>query len=179
MKKILILTFVIFISSCSFSQGPKNNQEFTNSLTIDMLVGKYLNRGEPAASQIYLSNLLWSNEIKFHYKIDTIHVTKINDQSLQVIAFDDSKIVKKDIFTEGINFNLQDDRITLSKNNNFISHNILSFGHESKTISLGIDEKGDGKYRNNSHFIGSGLVYFFYPVSLSNSSDVRFKKINE
>lgn len=178
-KYAMLLCVALTLSSCLIS-NPANNAEFGRVDKIQQLEGVYLNHGEggKGANPSYLSRLIWPTAgVVDHQLVSTIEVRAISDNTLVVKALGRNGILHESIFLEGQDFELRSGRIRLN-------HKLAIAGFKSgepmvgpyyENTELGIDQRGNGKYRSQGAV--AGLVYMVLPIALGVNEEVRFEKI--
>jgi len=171
---ILILLSLLGPASC-IHDGPINNSDFGQITSIRDIEGRYQNLGEgsPSSIPIYLSHIVWPNDkVIDHKSIDAIDVKVVNPDRLLVTAFSGDVMIKQKEFVEGVDFKLQSGRLQLGGKMRGVNDNVAGVGHEKSEI--GLDQRGQGKYRDSAVFGGIALLI---PIMVGGHSDVRFPKI--
>ena len=98
--------------------------------------------------------------------------------TVNVVGYNDSTIIKKHTFTLGDGFNFSNGRIII-----FEDYNKATYAHDgfigatTRTIYLGVDEKGHGKLRDSSSSIGLVPNFLFFPLLGGGTTDIRFEKV--
>ena len=177
MKKIIIVSllflFLIFFG-CSYHKEPENNQEFQKETKLSHLAGIYYNLGDPKG---FLSEILWGNLVP-HEDVELVHVS-VSGKQVVVSAIKNGCIFYTMRYVEGQDFQINDGKITLSKNMAVISRGAGDplVGPSSYTVELGLDTEGHGKYQSREYL--AGLVFWLVPVAASETRDVRFSRYKE
>jgi hypothetical protein len=184
MKKILLALFLSITLSGCFTDisAPPNSVGFRDTDSIDDLAGTYQNRGEAALgkgrSPVYLSRIIWPNDKNIsHGAIQFVEVSVIDHDTLVLVAHSGDKIAKKENFVVGKDFQLRSGRIYLKQKIGLPGAEVPIAGVIHESSILGVDEKGDGKYQQNSG--ATGLVYMLIPFSGKTSDNIRFVRINK
>ena len=157
--------------------GPSDNAGFGSIQDLAQLDGVYRNLGDSGNPQarVLLSEIIWPEDTSLpHKSIDAIEVREIAAGTLIVNALRRGVVIKEDTFVEGVNFTLQSGRIRLKHGMSFPNDNIAGAAYTQ--IDMGIDKRGQGKYRESGAFIGVALLI---PVALAGSSDVRFERLHD
>lgn len=157
--------------------GPSDNAGFGNIQDLAQLDGTYRNLGDSGNPQarVYLSEIIWPEDTSLpHKSIGAIEVRETAAGTLTVKALRRGTVIKEDTFVEGVNFTLQSGRILLKRGMSFPNDNIAGAAYTQ--IDIGIDARGQGKYRESGAFIGVGLLI---PVAIMGSSDVRFERLHD
>lgn len=109
-----------------------------------------------------------------------IEVRAIDERTLVVKALAKNAVIREDSFVEGKDFSLSSGRIKLKRQ----VHLSLAYpsgnpfiGPAYEEEELGLDEKGQGKYRQKAGF--AGTAFLIIPVVGSGTDDTRFVKISE
>jgi len=172
---------VICLSGCVTS-GPKNNVGFEKIEKIADLEGVYRNRaeGESSRSRVYLSPIIWPDDKLDHETIKSIEVRVLSDNELYVKAHGTKNVVKESVFVEGKDFTISNGRIQshtgIIPTIGFpqgIPFMMVGYGNEE----LGIDEHGNGKYRNSGAIAGTAFLYI--PFVGGGHDDYRFVRIGD
>jgi len=181
MTKLLSIGLAFMVAGC-ISSGPANNASFSRIGKIEDLEGVYQNRGEgPAHSYpVYLSRIIWpGGSGVYDASIATIEVRKVAPDTLRVRVVADGVVQKESLFIQGKDFDLTSGRIRLKQ-----SAGVMGFkageplvGPTYESAELGLDESGQGKYRESSAV--AGLVYLFLPIAVGEDRDVRFPRLKE
>lgn len=182
-RLLLALSVSMTLSSCfTATSAPPNSVGFRNTDAIDDLVGTYQNQGEAAPGNnripVYLSRIIWPNDKSInHGAILFVEVILQDRKSLTLIAHSRDKIVRKEIFVVDKDFQLRSGRIHLKQKIGLPGAQVPLVGVTHESSVLGIDEKGDGKYQQNSG--ATGLVYMLFPFRGETSDNVRFIRISK
>jgi len=178
---LLLLSIMSILLGCATSSTPPNNSDFAPITTLKDLEGVYSNAGTRDASvryPIFLSSIIWPKVKGInHDKITTIEVRATDSHTLSVKAIRQDGIEREDTFVEGTDFILNSGRIRLKFHNGIAGFkgDEPMIGVYNEEVEVGVDLKGDGKYRSKGNAVG--LVYSFLPIALSSREDVRFIKI--
>lgn len=184
-KRLLLASLLlpIALSGCfTASSAPPNSVGFRDTDSIEDLAGTYQNQGEapPGKSRlpVYLSRIIWPDETSInHGAILFVDVSVSGPDTLTLAAHSRDKIEKREAFTVGKDFQLRSGRIYLRQKTSLPGAQVPMAGVIRESSILGIDERGDGKYQQNSAALG--LVYMLFPFSADTSDNVRFVKINK
>ncbi|HXV22233.1 MAG TPA: hypothetical protein VD811_14705 [Desulfuromonadales bacterium] len=181
MKCLWLLVFCILVSGCIFHSAPPDNVGFLSVESLRELEGVFRNLGESDAERqpVYLSSLIWKSSDIAHSAITAVEVRVPDAESLIVRALRDDKIEKEDIFVRERDFRIRHGRIQLNRQwalLNYGSGDPL-VGPRYESYEIGLDAKGDGKYR--SHGAGAGLIFLFFPVAISDTQEVRFIRLEQ
>lgn len=188
-KTIIMLFFVILLSSCFVIHDvPKDNVEFVKKTDPRDFKGVYRNAGDPKG---YLSQLIWrendyvvgnSGNKTPHKEIELIEVLSMGE-TLTVRAIKDECVIYQQDYVVGRDFTLADGRIILKRKFHPLSregdgggHGDVLVGPSYEKIELGLDAKGDGKYRSQAYF--AGMVFLLVPMAAWDNTDVKFVKLN-
>ena len=169
-----------------FSSAPPDNADFAAVTDLHQLDGRYRNRGQgaPGDAPRWLSALLFARTSTLdHPGIDVVELRATDATTLTVRALDaQGAAVAEGTIVAERDFTFADGRLHLSHR-----WALLSFspeyapddplvGPRTETVELGLDQRGQGKYR--SSFTGGGLVYLLFPVFIRDVSDVRFERLD-
>jgi hypothetical protein len=188
-KTFIVLFLVATLSGCLVvNEVPKENVEFAAKPDTRDFKGVYRNAGDPNG---YLSQLIWgehgyiidnSGKKTLHREIELIEVLSKED-TLTVRAIKDECVIYQQDYVVGRDFTLSDGRIILKRRFHPLSregdeggHGDALVGPSYEKIELGLDAKGDGKYRSQGYF--AGMVFMLVPMALGGTTDVRFVKLN-
>jgi hypothetical protein len=178
----LVFVMTLAVAGCAFHSAPGENHDFARLDGTAALDGVYLNAGDPEA---YLSKLLWgekrvealgSGRLIPHEEIALMAVTSF-DGSIRVSAVAGGCVVHEREYVEGQDFRLSDGRILLHKETALLYRGPgdMLLGPSWLEEEIGLDLRGDGKYRRRSW--GGGLLMLFIPVAGSDTSDIRFERV--
>jgi len=188
-KTIIALCLIITLSGCFVLHDvPKENLEFAQKIDPRDFKGVYRNAGDP---KYYLSQLIW-REHDFitdnygkktpHKEIELIEVLSTGG-SLTVRAIKNECVIYQQDYMVGRDFTLTDGRIVfrekfhpLSREGEGRGHGDVLVGPSYEKIELGLDAKGNGKYRSQA-YVG-GLLFMLFPMGAWEKSDVKFVKLN-
>jgi hypothetical protein len=188
-KTVIALLFVVTLSGCIVvNEVPKENLEFAPKADAQDFKGVYRNAGDPNG---YLSQQIWRDHGYIidnfgkktpHKEIELVEVLSKGD-TLTVRAIKDECVIYQKDYVVGRDFTLTDGRIVLNRRFHPLSregddggHGDVLVGPSYEKIELGLDSKGDGKYRNQGYF--AGMVFLFIPIAGGGTSDVKFTKLN-
>ncbi len=166
---ICVLLFIL--SGCATVSEPENNQGFQHVSKISELTGVYDNYGDP---QYYLSQFIFTNLPDYHYNIDLIEVSPIENGVL-VKAIKDDCYIHAESFLLGKDFDLSGGKILLMRDATLIpmvAENVVT-GPMYQQDSIGIDTDGHGKLKR-SVFVTMILPLPFAAIGFE---DIRFEKI--
>jgi hypothetical protein len=188
-KNVIVLFLVAALFGCVVvNEVPKDNVEFAPKADTRDFKGVYRNAGDPNG---YLSQLIWrehdhiidnSGKKTPHKEIELIEVLSKGD-TLTVRAIKDECAIYQRDYVVGRDFTLADGRIVLKRRFHPLSregegggHGDVLLGPSYEKIELGLDAKGDGKYRSQGYF--AGMVFLFVPMAGGGTTDVKFTKLN-
>jgi hypothetical protein len=188
-KTIIVLFLAITLSGCFVLHDvPKENMEFAQKATPRDFKGVYRNAGDPKG---YLSQLIWrkydyitdnSGKKTPHKEIELIEVL-CTGEVLTVRAIRDECAIYQQDYVAGQDFTLIDGKIVikerfhpLSREGDDGGRGDVLVGPSYEKIELGLDAKGDGKYRSQGYF--AGMVFLLVPMAVWDTSDVKFIKLN-
>jgi hypothetical protein len=187
-KTIIVLFLVMTLSGCFVLHDiPKDNVEFAPRADPRDFKGVYRNAGDP---KWYLSRLIWhkndfvidlSGKKTPHKEIELIEILCIGD-TLTVRAIKDECVIYQQDYVVGRDFTLIDGKIVMRERFHPLSregddsHGDVLLGPSYEKIELGLDAKGDGKYRSQSYF--AGMVFLLVPMAAWDTSEVKFVKLN-
>ena len=178
-----LLVLATFLLGC-FAQKPPRNVGFARLSTIRDLQGSYENLGEGAKDNRgvrYLSAVIWPDTNGtgvgrsdiHHASIVTIVVEAVGDTALFVRALRSDGVEKEETFVRGRDFQFQSGRLLLRRGvNSSIGPDSPILGASHTSVELGLDEKGQGKYKMTES--AAGLAYLFIPVAGRQTWEVRF-----
>ena len=170
-----ICLLVACLSGC-FTSGPEDNASFGNINALADLDGIYQNAGDGGSDSgtLYLSKIVWPKDTTLDHKsIDQIEVRSTNATALTVTARAGGTPVKVQQFEGGKDFTVRSGRIQLRSYLDGANDNFAGVGYID--VDLGLDVKGDGKYRESGTFAG---VMLLIPVVAGGHSDTRFVRIS-
>lgn len=175
----IFLLFCLILNGCIFRSAPPDNVGFQSVESLKAFEGVFRNFGESdgKGQQVYLSYLIWESPGIPHSAITAVEVRVADADSLVVRAFRDDKIEKEDTFVKERDFRIRNGRIQLNRQWALLTEGgddpLVGPRYESNEI--GLDAKGDGKYR--SHIAAAGLVFLLLPVAISDAKEVRFVRL--
>jgi hypothetical protein len=181
-KAFLLPLLFLSLVGCMMTSRPPDNTNFVHIKTIKELEGIYQNLGvrEAGAPPIYLSSIIWPKDsVMNHAAILAVDVKVTGDRTLLIKAVKGNEVVKEDTFIERKDFEISSGRISLTQKAGiagFKSGEPL-IGPYYEQVELGLDQRGNGKYRSKGGVVG--LVYSFLPIAMSSSEEVRFVKIKK
>lgn len=181
MKTLSIFIIIAALLGGCVSTAPLENAPFSNVSSIDELVGRYSNEGDggpEAQSSLYLSRILWPKDKSIvHERIEFINVEKASEDSLVVNGLGGGKLIKKSIFTLGVNFEIDNGVIILSSEVGIagLKSGEPMVGVYAGGSKIGLDVNGHGKFHSSG--TAAGLVFLFLPMAVGGSQDVRFNRI--
>src|SRR5450631_1348079 len=198
-KIIFAMFFGLFLSGCIIlNSAPKENLEFSQSADIQDLKGIYKNLGDPAS--LYLSELIWrdrtpslptdpfvkdirGNLVREQYIIDKsgimIRDSDIDfvevisrEKSLKINAIKGQCIVSRKEYVVGRDFTLTEGKIILRKEVHSLTRGSGDpiVGPSYEKVELGLDAKGNGKYKSQTYF--AGLVFMLFPMAGGGADEV-------
>lgn len=171
---------LLLVMACVSKKGPVNNSDFELTNTLGDLQGIYHNKGDTGNSDydIYLSKIIWpTDESLNHEQIDLIEVEALNNNSVMVTAESNGKMINKAQFYLGKDFSFEKGRILLNREGGVAGFKTGEplVGFYSGKVMLGLDKKGQGKFRSSSSAVG--MAYLIVPVAVKAMEDVRFERI--
>jgi hypothetical protein len=180
---VLVLLCICGVQGCFVSKPPKN-VGFGRATTLHDLEGNYVNQGEVKEGDptAFLSAIIWPNDPDLaHGNIETVEVRAEGDTLLTVRAIGShGDVTRTSAFRRGKQFDLREGRILLKrKSSGVVPHRDgdVMLGVVSETVELGIDARGDAKYKTTS--VAAGLVYLVIPIAGGDTREVRFRKLHE
>lgn len=177
---ILILSEVLFFGCVMFTVPP-DNKGFYDIASLYDLEGQYSNEGEAGSGILgnpLLSRLIWgSNSTLDHDQISTIEVNTLNAKTLLVNAYIQNDICKSATFVKGVDFKFDIGKITLVREAGGYKEGGVIVGPYYENIEIGIDKRGNGKYRLK--YSVAGLAYLVVPVAAGGRDDFRFKRLDK
>jgi hypothetical protein len=172
--------YVVLMTSCVMFTSPPDNKGFYEITSLYDLEGKYSNEGEASnlhGGNPYLSQFIWNSDITLnHDQIDTIEVKALNVKTILVNAYIKNDIRKSATFVEGTDFELNNGKLTLTREAGVYQEGSIIVGPYYENIEIGIDKRGDGKYRQK--YLVAGLAYLVLPVAVGGRDDFRFKRLD-
>ena len=176
----LIISVVLF-SGCVMFTAPPDNKGFYDIASLYDLEGKYSNEGEASSvhgGKPHLSRFIWGSDRSLdHERISTIEVKALNAKTLFVKAYIQNDICKSATFVEGVDFKFNNGKITLLREAGIYKEGGVIVGPYYENIEIGIDKRGDGKYRQK--YSVAGLAYLVLPVAAGGRDDFRFKRLDK
>lgn len=184
MRNLITLTICLLLSGCVFKSAPENNMDFRSDIDIRDLAGVYNNAGDPPqySHVTYLSSVLWggnavttnAGEIP-HSDIKYIQVEALG-REVRVSAIGNQCVLITQKYIQGKEFQLSNGTLTINRDTHVLSRGVgdVLLGPSYESVELGIDTKGDGKYRRTGAF--AGAVFLLVPVVATETADIRFKK---
>ena len=178
-KPVIYILPLLLLCSC-ISTAPRENAPFASIQQLDELSGIYKNKGVTGEDlpAVYLSKIIWPSDNNLrHDEIEMIEVTHPATETIEVRAFSRNVAVKSSRFVENIDFKIKNGRLVLEDEAGIAGFKtgepLVGPYHGSR--ELGIDSRGQGKYR--SSFSVAGLVYLVVPIAMGGTDDVRFERI--
>lgn len=173
-------------AGCVFSSAPPDDTDFAAVGDLHQLDGRYRNRGEgaPGAAPVFLSAILLPAAPSLdHAGIEVVELRATDATTLAVRAVGAADaLVAERRLVAGRDFALTDGRLRLRHRAALLGYSPSAetpddplVGPRSETVELGLDLRGQGKYRRR--FTGAGLVYLIVPVFLRDVTDVRFARL--
>jgi hypothetical protein len=182
-RRHLSLLACILVAGCSFHSAPADNAEFRQATTLKEFTGRFTNRGEVDGGRtaaIYLSALIWPQESTLaHGSITTVEVRAESEDILLVRALREDAVARESRFILGKDFQLREGRIHLRSDWALLNEGAGDplVGPRYSRTELGLDLRGDAKYRAKG--AAAGLIFLLFPVALSLSEEVRFVRVEE
>ena len=183
MKVIIKCAVALFmLTDCASKKEPVNNSDFEEAHTLADLQGIYRNKGDAGNvdHDIYLSKIIWpGEEVLDHAYIDLIHVKILNSAKLMITARNGGTTIKEGQFILGKDFSFEKGRILLNREGGVAGFKTGEplVGFYSGKVMLGLDKKGQGKFRSSSSAVG--MAYLIVPVAVKAMEDVRFERIEK
>jgi hypothetical protein len=183
MKAALLMSILAVALAGCFASRPHGNVGFGTPHALPELDGTYQNLGEgnPKEGSQYLSRTIWpSDQFLPHKAIRTISVRAIGDTALAVRALGvDQVAVKEATFISGKDFQFTGGRLRLATKVENTLHTPEAGGLfvARTTQELGLDKKGQGKYKKRETVVGA--VYLVVPMAVTMSTEVRFVRLGE
>ncbi|HSQ01519.1 MAG TPA: hypothetical protein VL049_30215 [Candidatus Dormibacteraeota bacterium] len=172
-------------AGCSFSSAPPDDVDFAAVTDLHQLDGRYRNRGQgaPGDAPLLLSALVFPTDTALaHAAIEVLEVRATSPDTLTVRAIGaQGVVVTEGTFVAGRDFTLDEGRVRIGHRWAPLSYSPEHapddplVGPRTETVELGIDRRGQGKYR--SSFTGAGLVYLIVPIAFHQAREVRFERI--
>jgi hypothetical protein len=184
--KIVAMSLVIAVALTGcFASKPPGNVGFARAPSLHDLEGTYENRGEGNPKHddypTRLSEIIWPKEpVSFHALIGTIQVRADGETTLIVRAEElGGGLAREQTFTAGKDFEFRSGRLLLHGGwKNSLSEpeaGGLFLMHQSR--ELGIDSKGEGKYKGTEDVIGA--AYLVVPIAVHGTTEVRFVRLKD
>jgi hypothetical protein len=179
-KTTLGICLLIINSGCVFINKSPDGPPLTHVSSLKELEGSYQNKatgGDPH-NPFMLSKIIWAyDESINHNHIHIIAVRAMDNNTLEVKALNSAgETLKTDCFICNKQFKFVDGKICLRSGwHTMLGPDDPVLGPKYEWIELGLDTKGDGKYRSGGSV--AGLAYLFFPVIAVGEKDVRFVKI--
>ncbi len=176
MKRVIIFTWIaLIIGGCSnYSRHaePEDNRDFDYIHDLKELEGVYNNNGEPSG---HLSFLIWgyTSRIK-HQQVDYIEVI-VNGKILTAKAIENDCYTLLKHYIEDKDISIDNGRILVESESTVLGDGGFIVGPSGKSVEIGIDEDGHGKYKYSS--FSAGMGYWVVPVTSSIVDEVRYEKI--
>lgn len=174
---------VTTLGACVVSKPPQN-VGFGRATTLHDFEGAYTNLGEVKKGDpaIALSSIIWPNDKAMkHGNIPTIDVRAEGDTGLVVRAIGtDGDAVKTSTFTRGVQFDLHEGRLRLKRKSQGVAPDAeggVFLGVGTETVELGIDARGDVKYK--STISAAGVVFLVVPIVAGGITEIRFRRLQE
>ena len=168
-----------------FSGKPPENVDFAVVKSIDEFNGVYGNRGRREADpkiedmgrkpyHLCLSMFLWPDEKwETHKAIQRIEIKSLDADTLSIKGIGESGVLKEGLFVKGKDFELSSTgRIVLPWRMG-VPLPIVGIG--AKQVELGLDLRGDGKYKE--HLSVAGLFALLIPIAATGTEEARFERL--
>ncbi len=185
MKQINNFLFLLWITSIFsgcvgwIDSKPENNVDFAMIEQLSDLDGTYQSQGEVESGEAFssLSWLIWPDKELDHKAILNIEVKAINDTTIQVKGMGAEGVVKESILVQGKDFKLKSGRIQIRRGAQVsgFKRGEAFIGPVYENIELGLDQRGDGKYKSGN--FAAGLVFSVVPFAFGGSEEIRFKRV--
>lgn len=184
MLKLFISTaLTLLLTGCIIgNSAPRENFEFLQTTDLQQFTGVYKNAGDPSG---YLSKLIWKGSHIFdtygknvpHQEIELIGVSSF-DNALAVNAIKGGCVVHSQTYVLDRDFTVRNGKIVLKYESNFLSRGSgdVLVGPSFEKIELGLDVKGNGKYKSQTYF--AGLVFLFLPIAGGGTEELKFEKLS-
>lgn len=176
---------VLMVALAGCWHRPPDDAGFGEVRDLNDLEGVYRNVPEEApggANPAYphrLSRILWPSDKGLdHLAIETVDVRKADARTLRVRALTpEGAVVKEGTYVEGRDFALRKGRLVLVDRPGIAGFKAGEpiIGVYVEGAQIGLDERGQGKYRTG--FAVAGLVFSFFPMVYSDTEDMRFIKV--
>lgn len=204
-KKTITILLLLSLTGCIVhNSAPNENLEFAQASEVLDYKGVYKNLGEPELN--YLSELVWmvrtpTNRSDPYVKdirgnlvqerfIDGNSGKKIRDKEIELVevlpngttltinAIKDGCIIATKDYEIGRDFTLTDGKIILRKEVHLLTRGggDVILGPSYEKVELGLDAKGNGKYKSQGYF--AGLVFMLIPMAAGGADEVKFEKVN-
>ena len=187
-KPIIVLFALTTLFGCfALHDVPKENVEFAQNTNPSDFKGLYRNAGDPKG---YLSQLIWrkhdyisdnSGKKTPHEEIELIEVLYAGEV-LTARAIKDGCVVYQREYVVGRDFTVTDGKVVLRERFHSLSregddggHGDVLVGPSYEKIELGLDARGDGKYRSRAYF--AGMVFLLVPMAVWDTSEIKFVKL--
>jgi hypothetical protein len=183
--KILIAALILSIlSGCVMDHTqPKVNLDFSSTKNQNQFNGLYRNFGEPGG---YLSSIIWKNKILKSNKSDNeiahkdIQFIEIlnNDTQFTVNAISNDCITYSQQYQAGQDFKISKGKIVLNRKLDLLTRGSgdILVGPSYEQIEIGIDESGNGKFKDAAYF--AGLGFLIIPIAGFDIREIKFEKID-
>jgi len=175
---LFVVVLATIINGCVLIEKPLNNADFGNITNLYQLEGIYQNLGERDSDNdmpFYLSYLSIRDFTSVeNSSINAIEIRVAGEGRLSVKALSKDGLVKEEIYNEGKDFTINSGRIRLKWKIGSATEGAL--GPYYETAYLGLDLRGEGKYRAGGAFVG---IMFVIPIALFGYEDIRFVKLHD
>lgn len=181
MMLIVLAPIMMLAAVAGCVQTSPNNSDFEGIRSLYDLQGIYQNRGERSDAgtpyPIFLSAILWPKEELNHVEVETIEVKALSADSIVVRAISKRGVEREGTFFEGQQLKVADGRIRLKQEIRIAGTRPGEplVGPAYEHLELGIDRRGQGKYRKEDAAVG--LVYLFLPFAFAEREDLRFLRV--
>lgn len=177
----------LLATGCVFSSAPPDDVDFAALTDLRQLDGRYRNHGEgeTGAPPVFLSAVLFAAEPALdHAAVEIVELRASDAEALaaRAVGAQDVVIAERTLVA-GRDFALAEGRLRLSRRSALLGYSPSEqtpddplVGPRSESAELGLDRRGDGKYR--SRFVGGGLVYLIFPVYIHDTTDIRFPRLS-
>lgn len=177
----LLFMFAPFLAGCATHYGTVNSGDFFHVTKISELAGVYKNKGDWGGSGT-LAEILWQGRsdhkpVADYNKVDFIDVSSTAN-SLTVKAIQNGCAVYGKTYVLGRDFKLDYGRIIIHSEFHSLTRGggDVLVGPSYSEVALGLDSKGNGKYKATD--AGAGLAFLFLPVAGSETRDVTFERVS-
>jgi hypothetical protein len=183
MMRGIAISLLALVALCGCTTlRPHDDVGFGEMDSVRELEGTYANRGEIDAQvpTLLLSSIIWPRDTDMdHTSIEAVNIRALDDVTLVVRALSDTVTVREEQFVSGRDFEFKSGRLTLDVGPKMVGDKAgeAIFGVRSLDIEVGLDERGDGKLRSKSAFIG--LAYMVIPIAGGETRHIRFTRIDE